>query len=315
MIHLKHTQNETYFIFYLLRLVEHVVPNTTTRIATKGLYAKYTQWCRDEGVPLPAKNNKFGVAVARLFENPEVRQHDTAEAKKQYFYEALQYVSASIRQDYCQRFSFPEHVTAECVGPLLKMHFSTPVFFDHELLEFTVNFNMSNGNYKIVVRGISVDNDKMGLTCYGDLDQVYIDGLDWVFKSLYFCQGRTVNIKESTKSKIPEKHVIGYLGADGQEERCINKWFSRNCLAVLSLTRELGNHTCSKCVHDLGRYLVDADGQTTVKQEPRSEQSFEDPPAQESSTDESHSSGSNDSNNDDDENSEEVTYLLFNSSH
>ena len=241
-------------------MAEHVILNNQTRVATKVLYAKYLEWVKEEGVEVPAKANKFGVAVARLFENPEVRQYDTPEAKKQYFYEGLHLITSDIRQDFCQRFSFPEHVTAETQSSVLKLHYATVVFLDHEMFEYTVAYNMTNVKYMITVRGVELDNEKMGLTSFADLDQVFVDGLNTIFAAMYFCQGLAIKIKPKyKKSKIPEQHILGFLGGSGQEEKCMKRWYSRNCKAVLNLTQELGNYTCSKCVHDLARYKV-ADG-------------------------------------------------------
>ena len=222
------------------------------------MYNKYLEWAQTEGIEIPAKANKFGVAVARLFNNPDVRQHDTAIAKKQYFYEGLQVITAEIRQDFCQRFTLPQHVQAETEAGVLKMHYITPVFFDHELLEFSVAYNLNNGKYNVVVRGVQLNNEKIGLTSYADLDQVFVDGMDKVFSSMYFCRGLVMKVTEKgKKSKIPEQHIIGYLGGSGVEEKSIKRCFSRNCKVVLSITRELGNHTCGRCVHDLARFKED----------------------------------------------------------
>ena len=77
------------------------------------------------------------------------------------------------------------------------------------------------------------------LLAFATCDQIFIHSVDRWITSVYLCQGRTVKVIDVPTSTLVEQHLLVVSGENGKEVKSVKKWFSKKCLGILLLSREL----------------------------------------------------------------------------
>ena len=119
--------------------MELVVVNTKSRIKSADLYKHYLDWCQDTNITCPAKSNKFGTAIKRLFDS-ELWQY-YVDGTPTYFYDQIQYVSPKRHEDFCKHVTILDHTTLVVENELIVVYFSTNIFVDHDILDYQLSYS------------------------------------------------------------------------------------------------------------------------------------------------------------------------------
>lgn len=220
--------------------------DNTQKTSVAEIYARYTYARMKEAAKFTSRE-KLGQALNHIFNYPELRTL-TVDNVQGNWYKGIVFKEEAKPIQNIDEIVLPEYAHAEYRAPHFILELVTRYEVDEVPLKFVIDLDTNTNQYVMMVNGYAVDPvTEYGFTGYGRLTQNWISGMALACREMYFCKGMNIMVRPDSRVMIARSWKDTHQLFSPEEQR----WHSKKCKVLLSVTKNAKTEACRKCSHDL----------------------------------------------------------------